>query len=340
MFSQHPAWILRRKKVQSIALKTSALIAASLFLPLLFFLAKVVWGWNDPVAMYPLQATEKDKSRCANGDAEYVDDERPLSWPTELKFPVDNSTRVVRITNNNGNFKLKDMTMIILFRASDRGMRTLAQFVAHEKPILLLSLDDLDLHFSLHSKCENKTRIKKLKLVARNTAIKQWTFAAVTYNQTSGYATLYAGGNSTHSAHWGYVNIEEPQEIYLGNNIEFMTEASHDNGQKSPKNFFGKMKCFILYRRTLDFSQITNVKRFCRKIVRKYDHTDDDDTDDDDTDDDDTDDDESHADDKIGSCKHEIRHSRKYLYRISFAYQGADDFFIHFVHSTRFPNTP
>ena len=80
------------------------------------------------------------------------------------------------------------------------------------------------------------------------------------------------------------------------------------------------MKCFILYRRTLDFSQITNVKRFCRKIVRKYDHTDDYDTDDDDTDDDDTDDDESHADDKIGSCKHEIRHSRKYLYRISFAY--------------------
>ena len=252
--------------------------------------------------MYPLRATEKDVSRCANGDAQYVDDGTTKSWPRKLSsFPKNKLTTVIRITNNDGNFKLKDLTMIILFRAADLGMRTLAQFVAHDKPILLLSLDDSNLHFSLYSKCENKTRIKKLK-VAKHTRKAQWKFAAVTYNQTSGYATLYYG--STHSAHWGYVNIQEPQYIYLGNNIEFMSGASNQDEKEIPENFSGKMKCFILYRRALDFSQITKVESFCRYIVRKYN---------------DTDDDESHADDKIGICKHEIRYFRKYFYRINFA---------------------
>ena len=246
--------------------------------------------------MYPLKGTEKDVSRCANGDAQYLSS--PRKSPS---FPVGKLKKVIRITNNDGNLKLKDLTMIIRFKASDLGMRTLAQFVAHDKPILLLSLDDRDLHFSLYSKCENNMRIKKLK-VATSMAIKNWTFAAVTYNQTSGYATLYYG--STHSAHWGYVNIQEPQYIYLGNNIEFMSEASNQDEQMTPENFFRKMKCFILYRRALDFSQITKVESFCRYIVRK---------------DNDTDDDESHADDKIGICKHEIRYFRKYFYRINFA---------------------
>ena len=250
--------------------------------------------------MYPLQGTENDTSRCDNGDAQYFEDGKTLSWPKN--FLVKKRTTVIRITNNDGNFKLKDLTMIILFRAADLGMRTLAQFVAHDKPILLLSLDDSNLHFSLYSKCENKTRIKKLKVVKRSRNA-QWKFAAVTYNQTSGYATLYNGSGSTHSAHWGYVNIQEPQYIYLGNNIEFMSGASNQDEQKTPENFSGKMKCFILYRRALDFSQIAKVESFCRKIVR----------------DNDTDDGESHADDNKGICKHEIRHLRKYFYRINFA---------------------
>ena len=253
--------------------------------------------------MYPLRGTEKDVSRCANGEAQYVDKGKTLSWPRKpSSFPKNKLTTVIRITNNDGNFKLKDLTMIILFRASTLGMGTLAQFVAHDKPILLLSLDDSNLHFSLYSKCENKTRIKKLKVVKR-TGNAQWKFAAVTYNQTSGYATLYAGDGSIHSAHWGYVNIQEPQYIYLGNNIEFMSGASNQDEQKTPENFSGKMKCFILYRRALDFSQIAKVESFCRKIVR----------------DNDTDDGESHADDNKGICKHEIRHFRKYFYRINFA---------------------
>ena len=260
--------------------------------------------------MYPLRDTEKDVSRCANGDAQYFDDGETLSWPRKsLSFPENKLTTVIRITNNDGYLKLKDLTMIIGFRASDLGMRTLAQFVAHDKPILLLSLDDRDLHFSLYSKCENNMRIKKLK-VATSMTIKNWTFAAVTYNQTSGYATLYAGDGSTHSAHWGYVNIQEPQFIYLGNNIKFMSEASDQDEQEIPENFSGKMRCFILYRRALDFSQITKVERFCRKIAVKGD---------------DTDDDESHADDRIGICKHEVGHFRKYTYDINFADLGADD---------------
>ena len=243
--------------------------------------------------MYPLRGTEKDVSRCANGDAQYFDDGKTLPRPRRSpSFPVDKLTKVIRITNNDGNLKLKDLTMIIGFKASDLGMRTLAQFVAHDKPILLLSLDDRDLHFSLYSKCENKTRIKKLNVVKR-TRKEHWTFVAVTYNQTSGYATLYNG--STHSAHWGYVNIQEPQYIYLGNNIEFMSGASNHDEQKTLENFFRKMRCFILYRRALDFSQIAKVESFCRKIVR----------------DNNTDDGESHADDNRGICKHEIRHFRK-----------------------------
>ena len=226
--------------------------------------------------MYPLGCTEEDVSRCANGDAQYFDDRKNLSWPRmSPSFPVDKLKKVIRITNNDGNFKLKDLTMIIRFKASDLGVRTLAQFVANDKPILLLSLDDRDLHFSLYSKCENNMRIKKLK-VAKSMTIKNWTFAAVTYNQTSGYATLYAGDGSTHSAHWGYVNIQEPQFIYLGNNIKFMSEASDQDEQEIPENFSGKMKCFILYRRALDFSQITKVESFCRKIALKGDDTDDD----------------------------------------------------------------
>ena len=262
--------------------------------------------------MYPLQGTKNDTSRCDNGDAQYFDDGETLSWPKN--FLVKKRATVIRITNNDANFKLKDLTMIILFRAADLGMRTLAQFVAHDKPILLLSLDDRDLHFSLYSKCENNMRIKKLK-VATSMTIKNWTFAAVTYNQTSGYATLYAGDGSTHSAHWGYVNIQEPQFIYLGNNIEFMSEASDQDEQEIPENFSGKMRCFILYRRALDFSQITKVRSFCRKIALKGD---------------DTDDDESHADDRIGICKHEVGHFRKYTYDINFADLGADDFFYSF----------
>ena len=265
---------------------------------------------------------ENDTSRCDNGDAQYFEDGKTLSWPKN--FLVKKRTTVIRITNNDGNFKLKDLTMIIHFRAADLGMRTLAQFVAHDKPILLLSLDDRDLHFSLYSKCENNMRIKKLK-VATSMTIKNWTFAAVTYNQTSGYATLYAGDGSTHSAHWGYVNIQEPQVIYLGNNIKFMSEASDQDEQEIPENFSGKMRCFILYRRALDFSQITKVRSFCRKIALKGN---------------DTDDDESHPDDRIGICKHEVGHFRKYTYDINFADLGADDFFIHFVHSTRCPKTP
>ena len=253
--------------------------------------------------MYPLRGTEKDVSRCANGDAQYFDGGKTLSGPRmSPSFPVDKLKKVIRITNNDGNLKLKDLTMIIRFKASNLGMRTLAQFVAHDKPILLLSLDDRDLHFSLYSKCENNMRIKKLK-VATSMTIKNWTFAAVTYNQTSGYATLYAGDGSIHSAHWGYVNIQEPQYIYLGNNIEFMSGASNHDEQKTPENFFRKMRCFILYRRALDFSQIAKVGSFCRTIVR----------------DNDTDDGESHADYNRGICKHEIRHFRKYFYRINFA---------------------
>ena len=264
-----------------------------LFFWFVIFPAEAVWGWNDPVAMYPLQGTENDISRCDNGDAQYFDDGKTLSWPIRAPgFLVKKRTRVIRITNNDGNFKLKDLTMIIHFRAADLGMRTLAQFVAHDKPILLLSLDDRDLHFSLYSKCENNMRIKKLK-VATSMKIKNWTFAAVTYNQTSGYATLYAGDGSTHSAHWGYVNIQEPQFIYLGNNIKFMSEASDQDEQEIPENFSGKMRCFILYRRALDFSQITKVESFCRKIALKGN---------------DTDDDESHADDRIGICKLLIRY--------------------------------
>ena len=255
------------------------------------------------MAMYPLRGTEKDVSHCANGDVQYFDDEQTLSWLRRSpSFPVDKLKKVIRITNNDGNLKLKDLTMIIRFKASDLGMRTLAQFVAHDKPILLLSFDDRDLHFSMYLKCENKTRIKKLN-VAKRLRKEHWTLVAVTYNQTSGYATLYAGDGSTHSAHWGYVNIQEPQYIYLGNNIEFMSGASNQDEQKTPKNFSGKMKCFILYRRALDFSQIAKVESFCRKIVR----------------DNNTDDGESHADDNKGICKHKIRHFRKYFYRINFA---------------------
>ena len=255
------------------------------------------------MAMYPLRGTEKDVSHCANGDVQYFDDEKTLSWPRRSpSFPVDKLKKVIRITNNDGNLKLKDLTMIIRFKASDLGMRTLAQFVAHDKPILLLSFDDRDLHFSMYLKCENKTRIKKLN-VAKRSRKEHWTLVAVTYNQTSGYATLYAGDGSTHSAHWGYVNIQEPQYIYLGNNIEFMSGASNQDEQKTPENFSGKIKCFILYRRALDFSQIAKVESFCRKIVR----------------DNDNDDGKSHADDNKGICKHEIRHFRKYFYRINFA---------------------
>ena len=254
--------------------------------------------------MYPLRGTEKDVSRCANGDAQYFDDRKNLSWPRmSPSFPVDKLKKVIRITNNDGNLRLKDLTMIIRFKAADLGVRTLAQFVAHEKPILLLSLDDCDLHFSLYSKCENKTRINKLK-VAMSIKINRWTIAAVTYNQTSGWATLYAGDGRIHSAHWGYVDIQEPQYIYLGNNIEFMREASDYDVKEAPENFSGKMKCFILYRRALDFSQITKVESFCRKMVLKGD---------------DTEDDEGSADDQIGICKYEIRHFSKYFYHINFA---------------------
>ena len=254
--------------------------------------------------MYPLRGTEKDVSRCANGDAQYVEDNKTLSWPTmSPSFPVKNLKTFIRITNNDGNFKIKDLTMIIRFRAFKPGMGTLAQFVAHDKPILLLSLDDRDLHFSLYSKCENKTRINKLK-VAMSIKINRWTIAAVTYNQTSGWATLYAGDGRIHSARWGYVDIQEPQYIYLGNNIEFMREASDYDVKEAPENFSGKMKCFILYRRALDFSQITKVESFCRKMVLKGD---------------DTEDDEGSADDQIGICKYEIRHFSKYFYHINFA---------------------
>ena len=351
-------------KESSVYCLRNLLLYCFSFSSFVIFPAEVVWGWNDPVAMYPLQAMENDISRCDNGDAQYLDDGKTLPWPTKSpSFHVSKLTRVIRITNKDGNFKLKDLTMIIRFRASTLGMWTLAQFVAHDKPILLLSLDDRNLHFSLHSKCENKMRIKKLK-VANSTAMKDWTFAAVTYNQTSGYATLYAGDGSTHSARWGYVNIQEPQYIYLGNNIEFMREASDHDEQEAPENFSGKIRCFILYRRALEFSQITKVESFCRKIGRKGDDTDDDDDDDDIDDDDDDDDDiddddddddgidddddddddidESHADDKIGTCKHEMGNFRKYFDDINFSDQVADDFFfqIYLVHSTRCPKTP
>lgn len=223
---------------------------------------------KDPVAMYPLKYRSKDASRCDNVDAELFNNDNELSsWPNGEVFFRRSQINTIRITNNNGTWKFKTMTMLLQFRPSTLDKRPIVQFAAHGMSVLLLSLQENHLHFSIYSKCDNKIISRELiqKFAEEDQVERKWHSVAVTYSHATGNVTLHSG-QWLYNGYLGNMEIE-PQYIYLGNNMKNMAGAGNRNGQYSEKGFAGKLKCFMLYRRILNVSEMEEAERVCNNLA-------------------------------------------------------------------------
>lgn len=234
----------------------------------MFFILKGVLAANDPVAVYPLKDTvvTRDASMCNNQEAEMLDESGNKISDENRKHvtfrPEEIST--IRITNNNGKLKVKSLTIVLKIKPRVIGNRTIVAFSTQGKSVLLLSLQQNELRFSPSAgngeylsagiMLDSKGKVQE----------REWYSLAVTYSHTTGIVTLHSSKSQTaYRRFLGILDVEEPEYVYLGNNMDSARDSSEEH---SLKPFLGRMECFMLYRRSLNFSEILQAMNLCQKL--------------------------------------------------------------------------
>lgn len=238
--------------------------------------------------MYPLKGKVKarDVSMCNNGEAEMFDESgHKISdlRSEHVRFRPQGLT-TIRITSNNGSLKVKSLAILIRIRPDRVGRNTIVQFLAQGKSVLQLSLQENNLDFSMYSRSDGEHLSAKLMMNSNgNMKAGEWYSVAATYSHVTGNVTLYSSTGRFSNGFLGILEVEEPEYVYLGNNMESMTGGSHEQHSSGP--FLGGMRCFIMYRRSLNFSEILQAMNLCKKLPHDKDGDDDDDDNNDDDDD-------------------------------------------------------
>ena len=260
----------------------------------MYFFVKGILAANDPVAVYPLEGTviTRDASMCNNGEAEMLDESGNIVSDVKQKHVTLSlgGIRTIRITNNNGNLKVKSLAILIGVRFRRSGSRTIVAFSAQGKSVLLLSLQQNEIRFSLNSSDGEYLSASVMLDSKGRVQEREWYSLAVTYSHTTGNVTLHSDKAEPYSGFLGTLEVEEPEYVYLGNNMESVTGDS--NEQHSPEPFLGRLECFMLYRRSLKVSEILQAMNLCQKLPKDKGNDDDDDDDDDDDNDNDNDNDD------------------------------------------------
>ncbi len=195
------------------------------------------------------------------------------SWPASLFHP--SGRRTVRITNNHGNLKVKSMSILVKIKPLQAGSQTIVQFSAQGKLNLLLSLQENFLTFSMYSKSDSEPLSAKIMLNsnAGQSFTGTWYSVGVTYSHVTGNVTLYSDKGGFYKGFLGILEIEEPEYVYLGNNMESVTGGTPQ--QHSSGFYLGKMECFMVYRRCLKFPEIQQALNLCENLPQDSDEEDD-----------------------------------------------------------------
>ena len=235
----------------------------------MYFIVKGVWTANDPVAVYPLKGkvTTRDASTCNNSDAELLDESGNKMSDVNLKEHVllrPGGIRTIRITNNDGNLKVKSLTILIRIRPRASGSRAIVAFSAQGKSVLLFSLQENEIRFSLNSSDGEYLSANMMLDSKGKVQERDWYSLAVTYSHTTGNVSLHSSESKSYRGFLGTLEVEEPEYVYLGNNME--SEKGGSNEQHSLEPFNGKLECFMLYRRTLKFSETLQAMNLCQTL--------------------------------------------------------------------------
>ena len=225
---------------------------------------------NDPVVAYPLKGSfrTRDASMCNNGEAEMLDRFGNKMSDESGDFVAfrQNGIRTIRIKNNNGNLNVKSLTILIRIRPRETGStKTIVAFSAQGKLVLLLSLQQDSLRFSLNSSDGERLSASMIIDSKGKVEERKWYSFAITYSHTTGHVTLHSSSGEPYSGFLGFCEVEEPEYVYLGNNIESVMGSSNPE-QRSLQPFLGKMECFMVYRRSLSVSEIAQANNLCEKL--------------------------------------------------------------------------
>ena len=256
------------------------------FIPCLFIL-KGVLAANDPVAVYPLKGTvaTRDASKCNNEEAEMLDKSGSKisnGNGDQATFKPDELC-TIRITNNNGNLKVKSLTILLRIKFRVTGNRTIVAFSAQGKSVLLLSLQQNEIRFSMNASDGEYVSAKTMLDSKGKVQEREWYSLAVSYSHITGFVTLRSSeGKSAYRGFLGILDVEETEYVYLGNNMQ-SAAGSREHHYLNP--FLGRMECFMLYRRSLNFSEILQAMDLCQKLPNDkgnddYDYDNDNDNDD------------------------------------------------------------
>lgn len=237
---------------------------------------------NDPVVVYPFKGSfrTRDASMCNNGEAEMLDEfGNKISDERDFVAFRLNGIRTIRIKNNNGNLNVKSLTILLRIRIRESGStRTIVAFSAQGKPVLLLSLQQNNVRFSLNSS-DGERLSATMILDSKGVEERKLYSLAVAYSHTTGHVTLYSSSGEPYSGFLGFYEVEEPEYVYLGNNKESVMGRS--NEQHSLEQFLGRMECFMVYRRSLSFSEIPQADNLCERLLNDKGNDDDYDNDND-----------------------------------------------------------
>lgn len=232
------------------------------------FILKGVLAANDPVAVYPLKGTvvTRDASMCNNQEAEMLDESGNKISDENRKHvtfrPEEIST--IRITNNNGKLKVKSLTIVLMIKPRVIGNRTIVAFSTQGKSVLLLSLQQNELRFSPNAGNGEYLSAGMMLDSKGKVQEREWYSLAVTYSHTTGIVTLHSSKSQTaYRRFLGILDVVEPEYVYLGNNMDSVGSSSEEH---SLKPFLGRMECFMLYRRSLNFSEILQAMNLCQKL--------------------------------------------------------------------------
>ena len=236
----------------------------------MYFVVKGVLAANDPVAVYPLKGrvTTRDASMCNNGEAEMLDESgnKMSDVAGEYVTLKKHHIRTIRITNNNGNLKVKSLTIFIRIKPIQAGRRTIVAFSAQGKSVLLISLRNNWIWFSMKSS-DGEQLSASTKLDSKGKLQNQeWYSLAATYNHTTGNVTLRSSKGEPYSGFLGILEVEEPEYVYLGNNMKSESVTGVSNEHHSLNPFLGGMECFMVYRRSLSFSEILQARDLCENL--------------------------------------------------------------------------
>ena len=252
------------------------------------FILKGVLAANDPVAVYPLKDTvvTRDASMCNNQEAEMLDESGNKISDENRKHVTFRPEEIntIRITNNNGKLKVKSLTIVLKIKPRVIGNRTIVAFSTQGKSVLLLSLQQNELRFSPNAGNGEYLSAGMILDSKGKVQEREWYSLAVTYSHTTGIVTLHSSKSQTaYRRFLGILDVEEPEYVYLGNNMD---SAGGSSEEHSLKPFLGRMECFMLYRRSLNFSEILQAMNLCQKLPNDkgnnddYDYNNDNDNDD------------------------------------------------------------